>query len=155
MERGKKFAMVSLGLIFAAGFVAGLAFGPLLQPAEAYGTSSRRHRRHRHSSTEKFRTELHMDEGQAQQLSEIMEETRDEYRQLREEMSPRFQEIRSRTRDRIRGILRPDQLEAFEKMTAERDAKWQQWRKEKEERRRKRDAPQGDESDTRVSEKEE
>jgi len=96
-----------------------------------------------------------MDEGQAQQLSEIMEETRDEYRQLREEMSPRFQEIRSRTRDRIRGILRPDQLEAFEKMTAERDAKWQQWRKEKEERRRKRDAPQGDESDTRVSEKEE
>jgi len=137
MERGKKFAVASFGLIFVAGFVAGLALGPLLmESAEGRGL---RHRPPHHRPRMKgFYKQLHLDEKQTQRLSAIMEGTRERYRELRKEIAPRFKAIRTEMRGRIREILRPDQKKIFDQMVAKCDKEAQQWRKKMEERRRAR-----------------
>ncbi|MBM4082292.1 MAG: hypothetical protein FJ278_21490 [Planctomycetes bacterium] len=134
MERGKKFAVISLGLMFALGFVAGLAMGPFMTPTEGRTAPPQRTHQRRPSMTETLSTQLNLDEEQKQQLSEITEQTRERFSELRKEVSPRFKAIRTETHDRIRAILRPEQLETFERLVAEWDEKEQQRRKEMESR---------------------
>jgi Spy/CpxP family protein refolding chaperone len=70
--------------------------------------------------------ELDLRTDQRQQVEAILRESGEEFARLREEIRPRFREIRSRTRDRIRALLDPGQQERFEALTQqwERQAEW-------------------------------
>ena len=134
MERGKKFAAISLGLVFALGFVAGLAVGPFMAATEGRSAPPQRSHQRRPSMTETLSTQLNLDEAQKQALSQITDQTRERFSELRKEVAPRFKAIRTETHDRIRAILRPEQLQEFERLLAEWDEKEQQRRKEMESR---------------------
>ncbi len=72
--------------------------------------------------------DLDLRPDQRERVEAILRETGQEFAQLREEMRPRFQEIRERTRDRIRGVLDQQQQARFDKLTAE-------WERRTQERR--------------------
>jgi len=66
---------------------------------------------------------LYLDTNQLYQLRAIVKETHDEMRNVRKQFRPQIEEILARSQNRVRAILRPDQLEKYEKIVAERKKK--------------------------------
>jgi uncharacterized membrane protein YeaQ/YmgE (transglycosylase-associated protein family) len=66
---------------------------------------------------------LRLDPQQVEKVRVIVYETHDEIRNVRKQFRPQIQEILDRSRNRVRAILRPDQLEEYEKIVAERKAR--------------------------------
>ena len=64
--------------------------------------------------------ELNLDSAQLEQLRTIVRETHVEMRNARKQYKPQIEEILKRSQDRVRAILRPTQLETFNKIAAER-----------------------------------
>ncbi len=64
--------------------------------------------------------ELNLDPTQLDQLRTIVQETHAQIRTVRRQYRPQINEILSRSQDRVRTILRPDQLEKFNRIVAER-----------------------------------
>ena len=67
--------------------------------------------------------ELHLDSSQLEQLRTIVGETHTEIKNARKQIRPQMEEILARAQDRVRATLRPDQLENYEKIVAERKKK--------------------------------
>jgi Spy/CpxP family protein refolding chaperone len=72
---------------------------------------------------EEMKSDLGLTDQQATQIRAVLEETRNEYRQLREKCRPQFEATRSAARARIRALLNPEQQQKFDAKTAERDAR--------------------------------
>jgi Spy/CpxP family protein refolding chaperone len=72
---------------------------------------------------ERLRRDLNLNDEQATRVRAILDETRDEYRRLRAEARPRYDEIRERGRASIRAVLTPEQQTVFDAKVAERDAR--------------------------------
>lgn len=66
---------------------------------------------------------LNLSQDQATRLETILDETRTRFRALREQQRPQMEAIQNEQTDRIRALLNPDQLDEFEKMRAEREAR--------------------------------
>jgi len=64
--------------------------------------------------------ELSLDSAQLEQLRTIVRETHAEIRSVRKEYRPQIDEVIKRSQDKVRAILRPEQLETFNKLVAER-----------------------------------
>ena len=62
-----------------------------------------------------------LDDEQRPQLRQILEESRALYRTATDEAGSRHREIRLATREKIRSILRPEQLKDFEELVRQRD----------------------------------
>ncbi len=69
-----------------------------------------------------------LDDEQRAQLRQILEESRALYRTAADEAGSRHREIRLATREKIRSILRPQQLENFEDYVRRRDERFQKRR---------------------------
>lgn len=109
--------------VFAIGFLAGgltmnLYFTTVKSADPAPATSSRESKK---ELLGRLTEELKLSPEQAQQIEGILTETREDYLRLRRETHPQYQQIRTRSRDRIRQALRPDQLPRFEEMVRQRD----------------------------------
>lgn len=63
--------------------------------------------------------ELHLDQAQVEQLRTIVQETHVEIRNVRRQFRPQIEEILTRSQDRVRTILRPDQREKYERIIAD------------------------------------
>jgi len=63
---------------------------------------------------------LNLDAAQLEQLHTIVWETHAQMRSVRNEYRPQIEEILKRSQDKVRAILRPDQLETFNRIIAER-----------------------------------
>jgi len=72
---------------------------------------------------ERLRRDLNLNDEQATRVRAILDETRDEYRRLRAEARPRYDQIRERGRASIRDVLTPEQQIIFDAKIAERDAR--------------------------------
>ena len=64
--------------------------------------------------------ELNLDDIQQDRLRAIVRETHIEMRNVRRLYRPQIEEILQRSQDRVRAILRPEQLAVFNKIVAER-----------------------------------
>jgi len=62
--------------------------------------------------------ELHLDAAQVEQLRIIVKDTRAEMRNVRRQFRPQIEEILARSQDKVRAILRPEQLEKYEMIVA-------------------------------------
>lgn len=71
---------------------------------------------------EKLRHDLSLTDEQMKSVSVILDETRNEYKQLKTELKPRFDEPRQKARTRIRALLTPEQQQKFDAMVAQQDA---------------------------------
>ncbi len=67
--------------------------------------------------------DLKLNDEQANAIRAILDETRNEYRTLRTELRPRFEEPRLKARARIRALLTPEQQQKFDAITAQKDNK--------------------------------
>lgn len=71
---------------------------------------------------EKMRSELNLTDQQTTAVRTIIDETRNEYKTLRTELRPRFEEPRLKARARIRALLTPEQQQKFDAIAAQHDA---------------------------------
>ena len=60
-----------------------------------------------------LRRELNLTDAQVQQLQQIMQETGKKMEELHHQLEPQFQAIRDDSRNRLRQILNPQQLQKF------------------------------------------
>ena len=71
---------------------------------------------------EKMRRDLSLTDDQMKSVSAILDDTKNEYKSLRQELKPRFDEPRQKARVKIRALLTPEQQQKFDAMVAEKDA---------------------------------
>jgi Spy/CpxP family protein refolding chaperone len=106
--------------VFVLGCVTGVALTGLYRSRASSGPESRE--RAMHERFERMRTELSLTDQQTTAVRTILDETRNEYRALRTELRPRFEEPRMKARSRIRALLTPEQQKKFDALVAKQDA---------------------------------
>jgi Spy/CpxP family protein refolding chaperone len=108
--------------VFVLGSVTGVALTGLYRSRAAAGDRPETREKAMHEHFEKMRAELKLTDEQTKAVQAIIDETRTEYRALRTELRPRFEEPRQKARARIRALLTPDQQQKFDGMIAQQDA---------------------------------
>jgi len=111
-----------LVVVFVLGGVTGAALTGLYR-SRASGDRPEARERAMNERFEKMRSELSLTDQQTTAVRTILDETRNEYRALRTELRPRFDEPRQKARARIRALLTPEQQQKFDAMVAQQDAK--------------------------------
>ncbi len=114
---------LKMWFVLMAVFVLGVATGAALTGlyrSRASGPEARE--RAMHERFEKMRRELNLTDEQTTAVRTILDETRNEYRALKTELRPRFEEPRQKARARIRALLNPEQQKKFDAMVAQQDA---------------------------------
>jgi Spy/CpxP family protein refolding chaperone len=110
--------------VFALGTVTGAALdGVYRSRASAGRRGDEERRRDAGAHFDKMRRDLNLTDEQATKIRAVLDETRNEYRSLRAELRPRFDEPRLKARSRIRELLDEGQRQKFDAVTAEMDAK--------------------------------
>ena len=119
-------AKAKIWLVLVAVFVLGAVTGGALTGLYRSRASSSASRENRERAMkdrfEKMRQELNLTDQQTTQVRAILDETRNEYRNLRDELRPRFDEPRLKARAKIRALLNPDQQKKFDTLVAQQDA---------------------------------
>jgi Spy/CpxP family protein refolding chaperone len=107
--------------VFALGCITGVGIGGVYR--EKTSASFRESRAREHERLfEKIRTDLSLTDDQAKAMRQVLDETAGEFRTLRNELRPRYEELRQKTRGRMRTILNPEQQQKFDSLMAEIDA---------------------------------
>jgi Spy/CpxP family protein refolding chaperone len=120
-------ARVIVVSVFVIGFAAGaLALNLYQQLTASKGKDGPR------NGTEvlirRMNEKVGLSSDQQEQIKKILDETNDKYREIRKDLEPRikdfeprFNAVRQESRDRIRGLLTPEQLPKYEQMVSEHD----------------------------------
>lgn len=111
-----------LVVVFILGSVTGAALTGLYR-SRASGDRPEARERAMKERFEKMRRELSLTDQQTTSVRTILDETRNEYRALRTELRPRFDEPRQKARARIRALLTAEQQQKYDAMVAQQDAK--------------------------------
>jgi Spy/CpxP family protein refolding chaperone len=109
-------------LVLVVVFVLGSITGAALTGLYRSRASADRPEKATHDRFDKMRRELNLTDEQTKSVSAILDETRNEYRSLRAELRPRFEEPRQKARAKIRALLTPEQQQKFDAMVAQQDA---------------------------------
>ena len=128
--RTKLVMWLVLVAVFMLGSVTGAALSGLIRSRASGGHPESRER----AANERFakmRAELNLTDQQATQIRTILDDTRNEYKALRTELKPRFDEPRQKARAKIRELLTPAQAEKFDAMIAQHDAQREEDQKSK------------------------
>jgi Spy/CpxP family protein refolding chaperone len=107
--------------VFLLGSVTGAALTGLYRSRASGGREARERGKHE-QRFEKMRQDLSLTDQQATDVRTILDQTRNEYRALRDELRPRFEEPRLRARNKIRALLNAEQQKKFDALTAKQDA---------------------------------
>jgi Spy/CpxP family protein refolding chaperone len=101
--------------IFILGCVTGASIDNLLRTRA--GNDRKAHDRRHHKMEryfERLQRDLNLTEQQATEIRAILDETHKEYRTLRSEIKPKYDEARQKARTRIRALLSPEQQQQFD-----------------------------------------
>ena len=116
-------AIIGVVLVFVLGALSGaiVSYGVCRHKEDAllYGGHGARSA----AIVERMSCRLKLDRDQREKLEAIMKDTHREMLEARRPLQPKIDEILARTETRVRGILRPDQIDAFNKFTAEKKAR--------------------------------
>jgi Spy/CpxP family protein refolding chaperone len=107
-----------LGMLIAAGLFRYRTY--LCKPAE--------NQKHFTRMLNKFSSRLDLTPDQKQAVSNLLQTKREKIKLMRDEMKPRFDEIRKNTSEEIRKLLNPNQLEKFKKFEEEQEKRWERRR---------------------------
>lgn len=91
----------------------------------------------RHHYVAEMESKLKLSQGQIGQLENILDETKAKYKAVRDSYHPQMVSIRSEQIERVKSILTPAQVPAYERLVAEREqrAREQEEREHQEDRR--------------------
>jgi len=124
--RGKTLLKVWLMMlgVFALGCLTGASLDSVYRiRARNNERQEARGRRDKQDIFEHMKRDLNLNEQQATEIRAILDQTRNDYRALRAEVRPRYDQVRQNARTRIRALLTPEQQQRFDLKVAERDAK--------------------------------
>lgn len=107
--------------VFVLGTITGAALTGLYRSRASAGREGRDRGKHE-QRFEKMRQDLNLTDQQATDVRTILDQTRNDYRALREELRPRFEEPRLRARTKIRALLNAEQQKKFDALAAQQDA---------------------------------
>ena len=79
--------------------------------------------RDRGNRFEEMKRDLNLTDQQATAIQGIIEQSREKYRALRSETSPRFDAVRAEAQAQIRALLNPEQQQRFDAEIAKRNAR--------------------------------
>lgn len=113
-----------LVVIFVLGAVTGVGIGGVYR-SKSDASFRDSHGRHREALFEKMRADLNLNEEQSKEMRKVLDETGNEFRALRSELRPRYEELRMKTRGKMRALLTPEQQRKFDSLMAEIDARRQ------------------------------
>jgi hypothetical protein len=68
--------------------------------------------------------DLRLDRAQREQLRVIVTQGHEDMKVIRKQIQPQVEELLTRSEAKVRAMLRPDQVEKFDKLVAERKARW-------------------------------
>jgi len=111
-----------LFLVFALGCLTGVGIGGVYRSQTSASFRERRAREHE-KMFEKMRTDLNLTDDQSKAMRQVLDETAGEFRALRTELRPRYEELRQKTRGRMRALLTADQQQKFDTLMSEIDAR--------------------------------
>jgi len=111
--------------VFLLGSITGAAVTGLYRSRASAEREGRERGKH-DQRFEKMRQELNLTDKQAADVRAILDQTRGEYRSLREELRPRFEEPRLKARAKIRALLDAEQQKKFDTLAAQQDADHQE-----------------------------
>ena len=114
--------------VFVLGSVTGAALTGLYR-SRASGDRPEARERAMHERFERMRQQLNLTDQQTTAVRAILDETRNEYRALKTELRPRFEEPRQKARARIRALLTPEQQQKFDAMVVQQDAQHEEEQK--------------------------
>jgi Spy/CpxP family protein refolding chaperone len=80
-------------------------------------------RRSKEDVFDRMKRDLNLSDQQATEIRSILDQARNEYRQLRAEVRPRYDAARQNARTKIRALLTPEQQQKFDAKVAEHDAR--------------------------------
>jgi len=110
-------AYLYFALIFVFGVVVGVA-GMYYYVWQA-GLFHRTFNRER--SIARYKNNLHLSDGQVSQQRQVMGDWDKQYSDLQKQVEPQFSTLHKQTRDRIRQILSPEQLQKFNEIARRND----------------------------------
>jgi Spy/CpxP family protein refolding chaperone len=122
--RGKTLLKIWLAVVVV--FVLGLVTGVSLDSVYRLRSGNEREAskgRDKDKIFERMKSDLNLNEQQATQIRAILDQTGEEYKQLRAECKPRYDAVRQSARTKIRALLTPEQQQKFDAKVAERDAR--------------------------------
>lgn len=124
-ERGRTLLKIWLAVVgvFILGCVTGISLDSVYRLRASNARQERGKGRDTDEIFERMKRDLSLNDQQAAQIRTILEETRNEYRQLRAEVRPRYDAVRQSARTRIRALLTPEQQQKFDARVAEHDAR--------------------------------
>jgi Spy/CpxP family protein refolding chaperone len=114
--------------VFVLGCVTGASLDSLYR-LRASGDARHERNGRRGDVFGKMKSDLNLTEQQGTEIRAIIDQSREEFRALRSEISPRYDEVRTRARTRIRALLNAEQQQRFDAEIAERDARRSEGRK--------------------------
>jgi Spy/CpxP family protein refolding chaperone len=124
-ERGKTLLKIWLAVVgvFILGGITGFSLDSVYRMRAGSERADGRRKNGKEDVFERMKRDLDLNEQQATQIRAILDQTRDEYRQLRAEVRPRYDAVRQSARTKIRALLTPEQQQRFDAKVAERDAR--------------------------------
>ncbi len=125
MTKPTRIAALCLGIVFLAGAIFGFVAHGLYAEHTTRASNPQQMRERYISNLQK---ELALSPGQVAQITSILDETRQRFREIRERMEPEFESLRELQRERIMGILTPEQQPKYQAIL-------EQHRREQERRR--------------------
>lgn len=120
-------AALYLALVFTAGAAFGVAVDQFYS-AQVTRASNRRPTpsEFRQRIIDDLARDLGLDAAQKTQVTQVYDDIGDRYREVRNEMEPRFDAIRAQRAERIMAVLNPEQQAKYQALLAERRRKREQ-----------------------------
>jgi Spy/CpxP family protein refolding chaperone len=124
MLKSRFSALLTLLLVFLSGvLVGGLAYrlynvSVVAAPSNAKRPDPEEARRHIVAG---MRDDLKLDTRQVDQLQQIFDQTRDQFHQIHDKMNAEGQAVRSSQIEKVKAILRPEQVPLYDQWRAERE----------------------------------
>lgn len=109
--------------VFVLGCVTGASLDSLYRLRASGDQRSERGRRDKGNRFEEMKRDLNLTDQQASEIQRIIEQSREKYRALRSETSPRFDAVRAEAQAQIRALLNPEQQQRFDAEIAKRNAR--------------------------------
>ena len=110
--------------VFVLGGVTGVGLSGVYR-SKANSTFREQRGHDRQAMFERIRNDLNLSAEQSKEMQKVLDETAGEFRTLRGELRPRYEELRLKARGRMRTILTSDQQQKFDALMAEIDARRQ------------------------------
>lgn len=113
-----------LVVVFVLGTVTGVGISGVYRSKANASFRESREREHK-AMFERIRNDLNLNTEQSTEMQKVLDETAAEFRTLRSELRPRYEELRLKARARMRAILAAEQQQKFDALMSEMDARRQ------------------------------